>query len=135
MTETVSGAALQDLGRRLLTGFYGGLRALKLYPVENAAVQQSLNELHELMSTLLKVEGSVEFAKFIPSQILDSPVTIEASLQDRKVKFDGRIVFVKPIVNTIGEYQIKAEVENRKENGGWLLFPGMYVDMTIHPKK
>jgi HD-GYP domain-containing protein (c-di-GMP phosphodiesterase class II) len=60
VSETISGPALQDLGRRLLTGFYGALRALKLYPVENAAVQQSLNELHELMTSLLRVEGSVE---------------------------------------------------------------------------
>jgi HD-GYP domain-containing protein (c-di-GMP phosphodiesterase class II) len=59
-TEHTSAAALQELGRKLLTSFYGALRALKLYPVENAAVQQSLNELHELMSTLLKSEGSVE---------------------------------------------------------------------------
>ncbi len=52
--------SLQEQGRKLLSSFYGGLRALKLYPVENAAVQQSLNELHELMTTLLQSEGTVE---------------------------------------------------------------------------
>src|SRR5688500_2772376 len=53
-------ATLQEQGRKLLTSFYGGLRALKLYPIENAAVQQALNELHEIMTGLLRTEGSVE---------------------------------------------------------------------------
>ncbi len=60
MTDSTTTAGLQDLGRRLLTSFYGALRALKLYPVENEAVQQALNELHDLMSVLLRNEGSVE---------------------------------------------------------------------------
>ena len=51
---------LQEQGRKLLTSFYGGLRALKLYPVENAAVQQALSDLHVLMSTLVASEGSIE---------------------------------------------------------------------------
>ena len=55
-----STAQLQDFGRRLLTSFYGALQALKLYPIENTAVQQSLNELHDLMTTLLESEGTVE---------------------------------------------------------------------------
>jgi HD-GYP domain-containing protein (c-di-GMP phosphodiesterase class II) len=53
-------ATLQEQGRKLLTSFYGGLRALKLYPIENAAVQQSLSDLHALMTQLLASEGSVE---------------------------------------------------------------------------
>ena len=60
MSPDQSAATLQEHGRKLLTSFYGALRALKLYPIENAAVQQSLNELHELMTTLLRSEGSVE---------------------------------------------------------------------------
>lgn len=51
---------LQEQGRKLLTSFYGGLRALKLYPLENAAVQLALNELHDLMTGLLQSEGNVE---------------------------------------------------------------------------
>jgi HD-GYP domain-containing protein (c-di-GMP phosphodiesterase class II) len=51
---------LQEQGRKLLSSFYGGLRALKLYPIENTAVQQALSELHALMSALLATEGSVE---------------------------------------------------------------------------
>ena len=129
-------AADEAVQRRLITS-----------PVDGMVMQVSLQKgewvkpgdpvVHVVQLDKLKVEGTVELAKFSPSQIIDSPVTIEATLQNRKLKFDGRIVFVKPMVNAIGEYQIKAEVENRREtqNGLWLLLPGMYVDMTIHPKK
>jgi HD-GYP domain-containing protein (c-di-GMP phosphodiesterase class II) len=54
------GAGLQVEGRKILTAFYGALRALKLYPVENAAVQQAIDELHGLMSSLAEREGGVE---------------------------------------------------------------------------
>ncbi|HSW31100.1 MAG TPA: HD domain-containing phosphohydrolase [Longimicrobiales bacterium] len=50
----------QEEGRKLLTAFYGSLSALRLYPLENSAVQQSLNELHALMSRIVQVEGSAE---------------------------------------------------------------------------
>jgi hypothetical protein len=83
----------------------------------------------------LKVEGDVEFARFAPSQIIDRPVTVEATVQDRKIQFEGRITFVKPLLDPLGKkYQVQAEVDNRKENGEWLLLPNMLVDMTIHTK-
>ncbi|MDA0328363.1 MAG: HD domain-containing protein [Gemmatimonadetes bacterium] len=50
----------QDLGRKLLTGFYGTLNALKLYPVENETVQQALTDLHNLVERIVKVDGSAE---------------------------------------------------------------------------
>lgn len=127
-------AALKAVERRLITSPVDGM-VVQVYLQKGEWVKPGDPVVHVVKLDQLKVEGSVELAKFIPSQVLDSPVTIEATLQNRKVKFEGRIVFVKPIVNTIGEYQIRADVENRKENGGWLLFPGMYVDMTIHPRK
>jgi multidrug efflux pump subunit AcrA (membrane-fusion protein) len=127
-------AAEEAVRRRLITSPVDGM-VVQVYYQKGEWVKPGDPVVHVVKLDKLKVEGSVELAKFVPSQILDSPVTIETTLQDRKLKFDGRIVFVKPMVNTIGEYQIRAEVENRKENGGWLLFPGMYVDMTIHPRK
>jgi len=50
----------QEEGRRLLTSFYGALSALKLYPLENTAVQQSLDELHALVSRIVTVDGGAE---------------------------------------------------------------------------
>ncbi|MFC1791466.1 HD-GYP domain-containing protein [Gemmatimonadota bacterium] len=53
-------ARLQESGRKVLTAIYAALRALKLYPLENSAVQQALADLHSLMSTLVAAEGAVE---------------------------------------------------------------------------
>jgi len=50
----------QEIGRRLLTAFYGTLNALRLYPIENETVQQSLTDLHDLVSSILAVEGTAE---------------------------------------------------------------------------
>jgi HD-GYP domain-containing protein (c-di-GMP phosphodiesterase class II) len=50
----------QEEGRRLLTVLYGGLSALKLYPVENETVQQSLGELHALVERITQIDGSAE---------------------------------------------------------------------------
>jgi HD-GYP domain-containing protein (c-di-GMP phosphodiesterase class II) len=53
-------AKLQEEGRRVLSSFYAALRALKLYPLENTAVQQALDDLHGLLSGLIAEEGAVE---------------------------------------------------------------------------
>lgn len=59
-TTSQGPAVLQEQGRRLLAAFYGALRALKLYPLENAAVQQALDDLHRLVSELVQVEEGLE---------------------------------------------------------------------------
>ena len=43
----------QEEGRKILTAFYSTLTALKLYPVENATVQQAIDELHALVSRVV----------------------------------------------------------------------------------
>lgn len=47
-------------GRAFLLSFYAALRALKLYPVENAAVQRALDELQSASSHLLDREPELE---------------------------------------------------------------------------
>lgn len=50
----------QEEGKRVLTAFYGALSALKLYPVENEAVQQALTELQNVVERIVKAEGGAE---------------------------------------------------------------------------
>jgi HD-GYP domain-containing protein (c-di-GMP phosphodiesterase class II) len=52
--------SVQEQGRRLLASFYGSLRSLKLYPVENAAVQQALDDLHHRITQFLATEEGLE---------------------------------------------------------------------------
>ncbi len=53
-------ARLQEQGRKVLAAFYAAIRALKLYPLENSAVQQALDDLHALVQGLVLEEGAVE---------------------------------------------------------------------------
>lgn len=53
-------ARLQDSGRKMLSAFYTAIRSLKLYPLENSAVQHALDDLHRLLSELVAQEGGVE---------------------------------------------------------------------------
>jgi len=57
---TKSKALLQEQGRTVLSRFYTVLRSLKLYPLENSAVQQALDDLHGLLVELVMEDGSVE---------------------------------------------------------------------------
>src|SRR5262249_55072994 len=47
-------------GRQLIFTMYGALRAVKLYPVENAAVQKALAELTHQTKELLEAEHELE---------------------------------------------------------------------------
>ena len=80
----------------------------------------------------LWVEGWVNSAEFGPDEISNKPAQIDVELAKGKhAKFTGKIVFVSPLVEAGGEYRIKAEVENRRDNGEWVLRPGHTANMTI----
>jgi hypothetical protein len=51
---------LRQGGRTLLLAFYTALRSLKLYPLENTAVQNALEDLDGVARRLLDLEGELE---------------------------------------------------------------------------
>jgi HD-GYP domain-containing protein (c-di-GMP phosphodiesterase class II) len=51
---------LQPLGRALITGIYAATKALRIYPLENATVQNTIDELDRIMKRLLTTEGTIE---------------------------------------------------------------------------
>ncbi|HUF11480.1 MAG TPA: HD domain-containing phosphohydrolase [Longimicrobiales bacterium] len=57
--QAQGGGAIQTFGLQLLTALYAALQSLKLYPIENATVQQSLDELHRVAARIIKVEGVI----------------------------------------------------------------------------
>jgi HD-GYP domain-containing protein (c-di-GMP phosphodiesterase class II) len=61
MTDTPrDDAQLRASGRALLVAIHGAGRALKLYPVENAAVQRALDDLLATAESLLRLEGAID---------------------------------------------------------------------------
>jgi HD-GYP domain-containing protein (c-di-GMP phosphodiesterase class II) len=59
-SEGAADAALRRAGRQLIFSMYGALRAVKLYPVENAAVQKALAEVVHQSKGLAESEGELE---------------------------------------------------------------------------
>ncbi len=59
--EASSDAAIRRSGRAFIVTFYGALRAIKLYPLENDAVQKALEDLTHASRTLLGQEKELEF--------------------------------------------------------------------------
>lgn len=53
-------AYLRRVGRSFVFAMYGALRSIKLYPLENAAVQRALDELTAVTAELLQNQGEVE---------------------------------------------------------------------------
>ncbi|HRX18807.1 MAG: HD domain-containing protein [Gemmatimonadetes bacterium] len=60
MSGDVDEALVRQAGRALLLSIHGSARALKLYPVENAAVQRALDDLVANTVAILALEGGVE---------------------------------------------------------------------------
>ena len=85
----------------------------------------------------LRVEGSIEAAKYTPEEIEGCKVSVEVQLPHRTKpdKFTGKIIFASPLVQ-VGEYQVVAEVKNRTADGTesspWVLRPGLNAKMTIY---
>ncbi len=86
----------------------------------------------------LRIEGFLDKSKISPADVIDQPVTVRVSLARGRVEeFQGKVVFVSSLVQAGGEYQVWAEVDNRKQQRGnlWLLRPGLQAEMTIQLKK
>jgi HD-GYP domain-containing protein (c-di-GMP phosphodiesterase class II) len=58
--DAANEAHIRRAGRQLIFSAYGALRAVKLYPVENAAVQRALAEVTQHCKELVGSEGELE---------------------------------------------------------------------------
>jgi len=59
-SDSVSDAQVRRAGRQLIFALYGALRAVKLYPVENAAVQKALADVTGQARGLFELAGELE---------------------------------------------------------------------------
>jgi HD-GYP domain-containing protein (c-di-GMP phosphodiesterase class II) len=58
--DSNSDSQVRKAGRQLIFALYGALRAVKLYPVENAAVQKALSDVTGQSKSLLASSGELE---------------------------------------------------------------------------
>ena len=95
MTETTvrDDGALRQSGRALLVSIHGAQRALKLYPVENAAVQRALDELHTSATALCAHEGGIEI-RLVGDFIFINQTRLRLGL-DNFAAFSGFVALMK----------------------------------------
>ena len=79
----------------------------------------------------LRVEGDINGRVYARHEVLGRPVSITVKLTGGgEEKLDGKIVYASPIIES-SEYTVRAEIENRKINGRWLLTPGLDAEMKL----
>ncbi|MBA3672340.1 MAG: HD domain-containing protein [Gemmatimonadaceae bacterium] len=59
-SEVGGDAYIRRAGKALILGFYAALRAIRMYPLENAAVQRSAEDLAALAAELIRLEHELE---------------------------------------------------------------------------
>lgn len=80
----------------------------------------------------LRVEGFLSGSEIGPEMIAGKPVTVEVTLaQGRTAQLTGAVTFVSPLVQAGNKYRVRAEVQNRTEQGHPVLRPGMTATMFI----
>jgi macrolide-specific efflux system membrane fusion protein len=80
----------------------------------------------------LRIEGFLSGSEVGPETIAGRPVTVEVPLaQGRTAQLGGTITFVSPLVQAGNKYRVRAEVQNRTEQGHPVLRPGMTATMFI----
>jgi macrolide-specific efflux system membrane fusion protein len=80
----------------------------------------------------LRVEGFLNGTEIGPEEVADRPVTVDVQLSGgRTARLAGKVVFTSPMVQAGDKYRVRAEVENRSDNGSPVLKPGMTATMAI----
>lgn len=85
--------------------------------------------VHVVGMSKLYVEGYVRIDEFAVDELRGRPVRIVVELErGHTEQFKGTITFCSPVVD-VRQYRVRAEVTNRRNEGQWLLRPGMDVEM------
>jgi multidrug efflux pump subunit AcrA (membrane-fusion protein) len=83
----------------------------------------------------LRVEGFLNAKDYRLAEIQGRPVSVVVKLARGETQtITGKVVYVKPLIEAGGEFLVRAEVQNIKQNGTWLLSPGLNAEMTIQLK-
>jgi multidrug resistance efflux pump len=111
---------------------------LEIFKQPGEWVQSGDKVLRMVRMNRLRVQGFVDAAQFDPHEIAGRQVTVHARLARERIEtFFGRVAFVGlekrggSQFSGGSRYQVWAEVENRSENGHWLLLPGADVDLIV----
>ena len=118
-------AFIRTSARGLLLTLHSALRALKLYPVENATVQKALDELQSTSSTFLGVEPEIEL-RLSGDFLFLGGVRLRLEL-DNFAAFSGVLSMLRAF--DVGVLRVHQGVERRE----WLAFLSMMLSLANQP--
>lgn len=134
VSEAELAAATEKVDRRRIKSPLDG-QVQKINRHVGEWVQAGEPVLRVVQVNRLFVEGFLNIAEFAPEEVNGRPVTVKVVFaRGRTETFNGTIVFVDPMVESGGQYKVRARVGNREELNQWLLRPGMEADMIIQLK-
>ncbi|MGH7444029.1 MAG: HD-GYP domain-containing protein [Longimicrobiales bacterium] len=108
-TLVQSETVLQPLGRALVTSFYAATQALRMYPLENATVQNTVGEGARIVQRVLEREGVVELRLVGDFMFLnDARLRLDLSDYAAFAQFAGMLRR-----HGVGQIEIQPGVENR----------------------
>ena len=113
---------LRQGGRSLLLAIYATLRSLKLYPVENATVQKSLDDLHTAAKALLDVEVDLEIR--IAGDFLFVNATRLRVELDNYASFSHILAMLRAF--EIGVVHVRSGMERRE----WQIFLSLLLSIS-----
>ena len=125
-------AAQDNLQRRKIVSPLEG-EVVKVHRHQGEWVQAGDPVLDIVRVNQLWVEGFLSATDYMPGEIKGKPVTVQVPLTHGRIEqFTGTITFVSPLVELAGKRLVRATVDNRKEDGEWLLSAGLTAEMTIN---
>jgi multidrug resistance efflux pump len=82
----------------------------------------------------LYVETFVSAKEFDRGELVGRPVTVVVQrARDKQITVEGKVVHVGQLIESGGNYAVRAEINNIKEENSWAVQPGLgRAKMTIH---
>ena len=80
----------------------------------------------------LKVLANVDGNLITQEKVNGKRVTVTAMYDGQKEEFDGFVRYAAPSFNTLRQFEIEIEIDNRLIGDTWRLRQGDYVDVVIH---
>ena len=113
---------LRHAGRAFLLAMYTALRSLKLYPIENATAQKSLDELQATSLALLEPQGEIEL-RLSGDFIFVNGTRLRLEL-DNYASFSNTLAALRTL--DVGTLRVATGVERRE----WQIFLGVLLALT-----
>jgi multidrug efflux pump subunit AcrA (membrane-fusion protein) len=131
VSEAELAAAEAGVKRRKITAVLDAV-VVELSRHEGEWVQAGDPVMRLVRVDRLRVQGYLNAKNHDMAELQDRPVRVTVPLAGgRSETVEGKIVYVEPLVGAGGDFLVRAEVDNLRQNNAWVLRPGLGAEMTI----